>query len=86
MCNIDNISRVSHIFQLFDEHSEIIAKYAKRGKYSPTFHEATCDNYLIVNFLLKSNMGRVVLLIDRACVVQCKTNFFQKTRRKKCKY
>ena len=39
-----------------------MAKYEKRGKYLPTLHEATCDNYFIVKCLLKSNVARVILL------------------------
>ena len=42
--------------------SEIVAKYEKRGKYLSILHEATCDNYLIVKYLLKSNVSRVMLL------------------------
>ena len=42
--------------------SDIIAKYEKRGKYLPILHEATCDNYLIVKCLLKSNVAWVILL------------------------
>ena len=38
----------------------IRAKYEKRGKYSPTLHEATCDNYFIVECLIKSNLSRVI--------------------------
>ena len=35
-CNMGNILRVSHIFQL--KASEIITKYEKRGKYLPILH------------------------------------------------
>ena len=38
----------------------IRAKYEKRGKYSPTLHEATCGNYFIVECLIKSNLSRVI--------------------------
>ena len=44
--------------------SEIIAKYEKRGKYLPMLHETTCDDYLIVKCLLKSNSSRVILLTN----------------------
>ena len=49
---------------LFHEASEIIAKYEKRGKYLPIFHEATCENYFIVKCLLKLNTARAVLLTN----------------------
>ena len=42
--------------------NEIIAKYEKRGKCLTTLHEATCDNYFIVKYLLKSNVARIILL------------------------
>ena len=42
--------------------NEIIAKYEKRGKYLTILHEATCDNYFIVKYLLKSNVARIILL------------------------
>ena len=58
-CNIGNLLRVCDILQLV--YSKI--KYEKRGKYLPTFHEATCDNYFAVKCLLKSNVGIVILLI-----------------------
>ena len=45
-CNMANIFRVSHILQLIC--NLIIARYEKLGKYLPTLHEATCDNYFIV--------------------------------------
>ena len=44
--------------------SEIVAKYEKRGKYLSIWHEATCDNYLIIKCLLKSNVSRVMLLTN----------------------
>ena len=40
---------------------QIIAKHEKRGKYLPILHEATCDNYFIVKWLLKSNVARAIL-------------------------
>ena len=40
----------------------LLAKYEKRGKYLPILQEATCDNYLIIKCLLKSNASRVILL------------------------
>ena len=46
--------------------SEIIAKYEKGGKYLPILHEATCDNYFIVKWLLKSNIASVILY--NACI------------------
>ena len=45
-CDMWNIFRVSHIMQL------LTAKYEKREKYLRILHEATCDNYFIVNACL----------------------------------
>ena len=51
---------------------KITAKYEKRGKYFPILHEATSDNYFIVNYLLKLHVARVILLthkLHQACVI-----------------
>ena len=61
-CNMGNIFRVSHILQLILQ--QIIAKYEKRGKYMLILHEATCDNYFVVKWLLKSNVARTILLTN----------------------
>ena len=44
--------------------NEIIAKYEERGKCLPILHEATRDNYFIFRCLLKSNVARVIVLIN----------------------
>ena len=38
------------------------SKTEKQRNYSPILQEATCDNYLIVKCLLKSNVAKVILL------------------------
>ena len=43
---------------------EITAKHEKQGKYLSILHEASCDNYFIVKYLLKSNTIRVILLTN----------------------
>ena len=61
-CNMGNIFRVSHILQLILQ--QIIAKYEKGGKYMLILHEATCDSYFVVKWLLKSNVARTILLTN----------------------
>ena len=36
-------------------------KIQERGRYLPILHEATCDNYFIVKYLLKPNTARDIL-------------------------
>ena len=60
-----NFLRVSHILQLISRgFSLAIAKYEKRGKHLPILHKSTCDYYFIVKCLLKSNVWRVIFLIN----------------------
>ena len=49
--------------------SEIIAKYEKRGKYFPILHEATCDNYVFVKYMSKSNMQELSYLLTAVTAV-----------------
>ena len=51
-CSMGNFFRVSYILQLISRafRSKIIEKYEKPGKYLPILHEATCDNYFIVQY------------------------------------
>ena len=51
-CNMGNIFQVSHILQLLSGAFKTIAKYQKQGKYLLILHEARCDNYVIVKYLL----------------------------------
>ena len=50
-CNMGIFSKFPIFWSLFWNKT----KYEKRGKYLPILHAATCDNYIIVKCLLKSN-------------------------------
>ena len=78
-----NIFQVLYILQL-----EMIVLYEKRGNYLPILHEVTCNDYLIITCLLKSNMTRVSLLAY--CIelaeYNCNANLIQNGRSENCKF
>ena len=65
-CNMGNIFRISQL-----------VKYEKRGKYMVILHEAACNDYFIVKYLLKLNVTRVVLLTScvNAILMQASVDF-----------
>ena len=70
-CDVGNVFQVSHISQLISRAFRQ-TKYEKQGKCLSVLHDATCDNYFIVKFLLKSNVSRVILLtywLQQACLI-----------------
>ena len=64
-------------------------KFEKQGKYLQILHEATCNDYFIVECLLKSNVARVILLtcyLYEACLIEFTANLVQTSRNNNCKY
>ena len=52
----------------------------------PILHEATCNNYFIVKYLLKSSVARVILLtyeLQQACLIYFNANLVKTTSRSK---
>ena len=47
--------------------SEIITKYEKREKYFPILHKTKCDNYIIVRYMLRSNMQELSSYLITNC-------------------
>ena len=65
-CNMGNSSDFPNYATYFRSllASEIIPKYEKREKYLSILHEATCDDYFINRYLLKSSVPSVTLHIN----------------------